>query len=313
MNRRDIMLAVLVVSIWGANFTVTKLGLLGVPSMLLGALRYIITVFPAIFFIKKPAVEWRYIISYGLTVGVGQFACLFYALEIGMPAGVASVVLQSQAFFTLLFAHFFLKEKVVKIQLVGLAIAASGLYLIGMEANTSPLSAIPLGAFLFTLLAASFWGLSNIITRQASQRAVAKGVKLDMLSLIVWSSLIPPIPFFLLALFFNSPLELWQAMSSLNGMSIFAILYIAILATVLGYGVWGSLLMKYNASRVAPLSMLVPIAGLITAQIVLGERLSILQWVGGFVILLGLLTSNFGEALLKRKQKEAPRDIAKGA
>ncbi len=304
MNRKGFLLALLVVSVWGANFTVIKIGLLDVPSMLLAALRYIVVVFPAIFFIKKPDIEWRYIIGYGLTVGVGQFACLFYALEIGMPAGVASVVLQSQAFFTLLFANLFLKERVITIQVIGLAIAAIGLYLIGKEASAPPLSAIPLGALLLTLLAASFWGLSNIVTRQASNRAASKGSKLDMLSMVVWSSLVPPIPFLMLAMVFNTPQDLWLSVSHLSLTSVFAIVYLALFATVFGYGVWGGLLAKYNASKVAPLSMLVPIAGLITAQIVLKEQLSMIQWIGGFVILLGLVTSNFGGTLLKRRQKQ---------
>ncbi|MGE5629935.1 MAG: EamA family transporter [Caulobacteraceae bacterium] len=300
MNKRDFTLALLVVIVWGANFTVIKLGLSGVPSMLLVALRYTLTALPAIAFVKPPAIEWRYTVAYGFTIGVGQFACLFYAMEIGMPAGVASVVLQSQAFFTLIFAALLIKEALKGRQATGLAVALLGLYFIGGNAGTGGLLSIPLKAFLLTLLAAAFWGFSNIIVRYAASWAASKGEKLDMLSLVVWSSLVPPIPVLAIALMLDKPSTLLQAMSNLNAESIFAVLYLAFGATLFGYGTWSVLLGKYPANKVAPLSLLVPITGLITAQIVLGEKLSKIQWVGGLVVLLGLVTANFGLSPIKR-------------
>ena len=112
MNKKDILLSTILVTLWGVNFTVIKLGLDGVPSMLLVSLRYLLTSFPAVFFVKKPKTDMKYVVLYGLTVGVGQFACLFYAMQIGIPAGIASVVLQIQAFISPLMAMFFLKEKI---------------------------------------------------------------------------------------------------------------------------------------------------------------------------------------------------------
>lgn len=307
MNKKDFVLALLVVTVWGANFTVIKLGLAGVPSMLLAVLRYVLTAFPAVFFIKPPKIEWRYCIAYGLTVGVGQFACLFYAMDIGMPAGIASVVLQSQALFTILFAAVFLKEGLKVKQVAGLVVASLGLYLIGGNAGGDGLLSIPLEAFLLSLLAAAFWSFSNIVVKHASNRTASRGEKLDMLSLIVWSSLVPPIPLMILALMFDTPQTLFHAMSNLNLLSIFAVFYLAFFATLFGYGTWGGLIAKYSASRVAPLSLLVPITGLVTAQIVLGEQLSSQQWVGGIVIILGIVISNFGHVpmkfMLKAKSK----------
>ncbi|PAB57662.1 O-acetylserine/cysteine exporter [Anaeromicrobium sediminis] len=299
MNRKDIGLALLVVTVWGANFTVIKLGLAGVPSMLLAVLRYVLTAFPAVFFVKRPAIEWRYCIAYGLAVGVGQFGCLFYAMDIGMPAGIASVVLQSQAFFTILFAAVLLKEPLKVRQLIGLVVASLGLYLIGTNGGANGTLSIPLGAFLLSLLAAACWSGSNIVIRYAVNHAASRGEKLDMLSLVVWSSLVPPIPLMILALMFDTPETLLHAITNLNGVSIFAVFYLAFFATLVGYGTWSGLIAKYSAGRVAPLSLLVPVTGLITARLVLGEQLSSLQWAGGLVIVLGILISNFGLAPMK--------------
>ncbi|MCT4620154.1 MAG: EamA family transporter [Marinisporobacter sp.] len=303
MSKKDFILAFLVVTVWGANFTVIKLGLNGVPSMLLAVLRYVFTAFPAVFFVKRPAMEWKYCVAYGLTVGVGQFACLFYAMGIGMPAGIASVVLQSQALFTILFASVFLKEDVKRRQMIGLVVALLGLYLIGGNGGEGELFIIPTEAFLLTLAAAAFWSLSNIVVKYAAKHTDSKGEKLDMLSVVVWSSLVPPIPLMGLALMFDSSQTLLHAISNLNGLSVFAILYLVFLATLFGYGTWGDLLVKYPAGRVAPLSLLVPITGLITARIVLEEKLALQQWLGCIVVILGILISNFARVPLKVRLK----------
>lgn len=300
MNRRDLILALLVVTVWGANFTVIKLGLDGVPPMLLVALRYTFAALPAIAFIKRPAVGWRYSVAYGLTVGVGQFSCLFYAMNIGMPAGVASVVLQSQAFFTLLFAAILLKETLKVRQIIGLIVAGFGLYCIGGNVGSNGLSSIPLGAFLLTLLGAVFWGFSNIIVRYAAKQTASCGEKLDMLSLVVWSSLVPPLPLLAIAMILDTPETLFYAVSNLNALSVFAVFYLAFCATLFGFCTWSILLAKYPTGRVAPFSLLVPVTGLVTAQFVLGEQLSKMQWFGSIVIFLGLVISNFGCSLIQR-------------
>ena len=229
-----------------------------------------------------------------MTVGVGQFACLFYAMNIGMPAGVSSVVLQSQAFFTPIFAAMMLKESLKGSQVIGLFVAGMGLCLIGGNLGADGLSSIPVGAFLLTLMAAAFWGISNIMVRYASKQAASEGKTVDMLAMVVWSSIVPPLPFLGIALILDTPKTLLHTVSNLNAISVFSVFYLAFCATLFGYGVWSMLLAKYPAGKVAPLSLLVPVTGLITAQIVLDEQLSILQWVGGMVIILGLVIANFG-------------------
>lgn len=298
MKRKDFILALLVVIVWGVNFTVIKLGLGGVPSMLLAALRYT-CILPALFFVKKPNIEWKYGLAYGLAVGVGQFSCLFYAMQIGMPAGLSSIILQSAAFITPLLAFIFLKETVKLRQLGGLAIAGTGLYLIGRSAGSGGLFSIPLPALMLTLLAAFFWALSNIILKFASNKVALKGEKIDMLGVVIWTSLVPPVPLFLMALAMDSPEIVFKAIINLSAISIFSIFYLALGATIFGYGTWSVLLGKYPASKIAPLSLLVPVTGLISARIILGESLSLMQWTGGAIILMGLLFANFDWAWFK--------------
>ena len=300
MKKRDLILALLVVIVWGANFTVIKLGLAGLPPMLLVALRYTFAAIPAIFFVKRPDISWKYVFAYGMAVGVGQFSCLFYAMNIGMPAGTSSVILQAQAFFTLIFAAVLLKEPLRIFHTLGLLIAAIGLLFIsGHLGGTSEVSSLPLGALFLTLLAAAFWGISNVIVRFASKQASAQGKTLDMFALVVWSCLVPPLPLFIFALILDTPETLLHIVLNLSGQSIFAILYLSFLATLIGFGLWSLLLSKYPAGKVAPLSLLVPVTGLVTAQIVLGEHLMPIQWLGCGIIILGLIISNFGSTFLQ--------------
>lgn len=299
MKRRDLILALLVVIVWGANFTVIKLGLAGLPPMLLVALRYTFAAVPAIFFVKRPDIGWKYIIAYGMAVGVGQFSCLFYAMNIGMPAGTSSVILQSQVFFTLIFAAVLLKEHLRIFHALGVIISAIGLFFISGNIGSGQMSSLPLGALFLTLLAAAFWGISNIIVRFASKQAAAQGKTIDMFGLVVWSSLVPPLPLFIFALILDSPETLLNIVLGLSGQSIFAILYLSFLATLFGFGLWSFLLSKYPAGKVAPLSLLVPITGLITARAVLGEQLMPIQWLGCGIIILGLIISNFGSNILQ--------------
>ena len=299
MKRRDLILALLVVIVWGANFTVIKLGLAGLPPMLLVALRYTFAAVPAIFFVKRPDIGWKYIIAYGMAVGVGQFSCLFYAMNIGMPAGTSSVILQSQVFFTLIFAAVLLKEHLRIFHALGVIISAIGLFFISGNIGSGQMSSLPLGALFLTLLAAAFWGISNIIVRFASKQAAAQGKTIDMFGLVVWSSLVPPLPLFIFGLILDTPETLLNIVLGLSGQSIFAILYLSFLATLFGFGLWSFLLSKYPAGKVAPLSLLVPITGLITARAVLGEHLMPIQWLGCGIIILGLIISNFGSTILQ--------------
>lgn len=290
MKKKDLILAILVVIVWGANFTVIKLGLSGVPPVLLASLRYM-CVIPAIFFVKRPKIELKYALLYGFSVGVGQFSCLFYAMKIGMPAGLSSILLQSAAFVTPILAWLLLKEDIAKKQLIGLGVALIGLCFIGKSALEG-VGGISIFSLFLTLMAALFWAISNIVLKFAANKLASQGETLDMMGVVVWTSLIPPLPLLAIAFLIDSPEVILQAVYSLTPISIFSILYLAFGATIFGYGVWSILLGKYPASKISPLSLMVPVTGLLSARLVLGETLSLWQWIGGLIILLGLLISN---------------------
>ena len=167
MPLKDLLIALVVIVAWGVNFVVIKVGLDGLPPMLLGALRFLLVAFPAILLVKRPKLPWRWLIAYGATISLGQFAFLFQAMYSGMPPGLASLILQSQAFFTLGFAALFLGERLRFASVLGLLVAASGLALIGSEDGGH----VPMLALVLTLCGGAMWGLGNIITRRFGCRS----------------------------------------------------------------------------------------------------------------------------------------------
>jgi O-acetylserine/cysteine efflux transporter len=287
MSPRDLLIATVVIFAWGVNFVVIKLGLHGVPPMLLGALRFGVAAVPACF-IKRPQIPLRWLFAYGLTISLGQFALLFYGMSVGMPAGLASLVLQAQAFFTLIFAAMFLGERIRAANLAGLVIAAAGLALIGMQGG----HAMTVTGFLFTLAASAMWALGNVVTK-------AMG-KVDLLSLVVWASLIPPLPFLALSLIFEGPARIESSLAAIPLVSVFAVAYLAFVATIVGYSLWGKLLARYPAASVAPFSLLVPVIGLVSAAVVLGEDLTGAQIAGAVLVMAGLMVNVFGKWLVQR-------------
>ena len=294
MTPKDLLLALLVIIVWGLNFVVIKVGLHGMPPMLMGALRFMLAAFPAILFVRRPQVPLRWMLAYGMTISVGQFAFLFYAMYVGMPAGLASLVLQSQAFFTLCFAALFLGERLRGSNLFGLLVAASGLVLIGLQGG----QAMTLAGFALTIAAASMWALGNVVTRRLG--------KVNLVGLVVWGSLIPPLPFLALSLWLEGPELISQSLRSLSLDSLLVLAYLAFGATILGYGLWSRLLSLYPASQVAPFSLLVPVVGISSSALLLGERLGGLQMVGAALVMAGLLINVWGGRLLDSWRQRAP-------
>ena len=294
MTPKDLLLALLVIIVWGLNFVVIKVGLHGMPPMLMGALRFMLAAFPAILFVRRPQVPLRWMLAYGMTISLGQFAFLFYAMYVGMPAGLASLVLQSQAFFTLFFAALFLGERLRGSNLLGLLIAASGLVLIGLQGG----QAMTLAGFALTIAAASMWALGNVVTRKLG--------KVNLVGLVVWGSLIPPLPFLALSLWLEGPELISQSLRSLGLDSLLVLAYLAFGATILGYGLWSRLLSRYPASQVAPFSLLVPVVGISSSALLLGERLGSLEMAGAALVMVGLLINVWGGRLLDGWRQRAP-------
>lgn len=287
-------LALLIVLGWGLNFVVIRFGLDELPPMLLGALRFTLVAFPAILFIKPPKLPLKWLLAYGGFISLGQFAFLFSAMYFGMPAGLASLVLQSQMLFTMLFALLFLGERLRLPQLISLVVAVAGLLFL---AKATPSAEMTLIGFLLTVAAAASWGMGNIINRHIVQLG-----QINLMSLVVWGALVPPIPFFLLSFWLEGPDLIVQSLTGMGWRSVGALVYLALVASLFGYGSWAFLMSRYPASTVAPLTLLVPIVGLLTAWLVLGESLSLSQAIGIVLILLGLMINVFGDRLRLRKR-----------
>jgi len=296
MSVKDMLLALCVVVAWGVNFVVIKLGLQGMPPFLLAGLRFALVAFPALLFVKRPAIPLRWLVTYGMTISFGQFAFLFLAIKLGMPAGVASLVLQAQAFFTLLLGALLLAEKLRWNHITGIVIATLGMYLLasaGMTGQTA--GGITLTTMLLTLAAAASWGLGNI-----TNKVILRNHRVPVMSLVVWSALVPVIPFFACSWWFEGRTLIVHSLQGISLQTILALIYLAFIATIIGYGIWGRLLSRYETWRVAPLTLLVPVVGIISAAVVLDEALTAQELLGAAVIVAGLLINVFGGLLSQR-------------
>ena len=269
--------ALLVTAIWGLSFIVIKLGVGTMPPLLLAALRFLFAALPAVIFIARPKTDWRHVVAYGFFLGVAQFGLLFAALGLGMPASLASVVMQAQVFFTILFAAFLMGERPGPHQVIGGLVASFGLVLIAWPRMTGG-GAVP---FLMTVVAAASWGVANIVSKKAG--------RVDMLGFIVWSSLVAPLPLLGLSLAFDGSDAIGDALRGIDPGGIAALVYIVGPSTLFGFGAWTGLLRRYPAATVAPFTLLVPVFGIAAAALALGERPSAAELVGAVVVIAGLL------------------------
>ncbi|MFE4945704.1 EamA family transporter [Streptomyces sp. NPDC056641] len=280
MRTTHIALAVLVAAVWGVNFVVIEVGLGHFPPLLFSALRFLAAALPAVFFMGRPKVAWKWVIGVGLVLGVAKFGLLFVGMDQGMPAGLSSLVLQIQAVFTALFAAVALGERPGRVRLLGMAVALAGIAVAAVDEGASG----PLLAFTLVIAAAACWGVSNVLTRKASPP--------DALNFMVWVSAVPVLPLLGLSLLFEGPDADLAALRALDGTGIGVILYVAWVTTVFGFGAWGFLLRRYPASSVAPFSLLVPVFGMSSAALLLSESVSPLRWCAAALLVGGVaLTS----------------------
>jgi len=288
MTRKDGLLALLVVVVWGLNFVVIKVGLHNMPPLMLAGLRFLLVAFPALFFVARPKIPFRLLLGYGLTISFGQFAFLFCAINFGMPAGLASLVLQAQAFFTIILGAMVFGERLQGKQLAGIALAVVGVLVLA-EASLNGQHVALLG-FLLTLAAAFSWACGNIFNKKIMQLETRPAV----MSLVVWSALIPIVPFMLASWLMDGPTVMLNSLVTLDLTTILSLFYLAFVATIIGYGIWGSLLGRYETWRVAPLSLLVPVVGIASAALLLDEKLGALQLAGAILVMAGLYINVFG-------------------
>ncbi|WP_426955103.1 EamA family transporter [Muricoccus radiodurans] len=279
MTLPHIGLALLVALVWGFNFVMIRLGLDdGVPPLLMGALRFSVAALPALWLPRPRMRPWRWL-AIGSFLFTGQFGLLFSGMAAGMPPGLASVTQQSQAFMTALIAAAALRERPSARSVAGMAVAFSGLALIGTTVGTGGVTAAGLS---LCLLAALSWAVGNVLLRGAGP-AVGGAV-----ALMAWLSLVPVGPLLLLSLAVEGPGAIGAALAGTGTAGVASILYQAVPATLLGYGIWGFLMARYPASVVAPFALLVPISGAASAAIVLGESFGAVRLAGMALVLAGL-------------------------
>ncbi|NIX75650.1 EamA family transporter [Microvirga terricola] len=287
MPLTHVLLALSVTVIWGLSFVVIKIGVGTTPPLVLCALRFIFAALPAIFFIPRPQTSWRSLIGYGFFLGVAQFGLLFAAIAIGMPASLASLVMQAQVFFTILFAALLMGEKPWPHQVVGGVVACFGLILIAWP-RLAGSGAVP---FLMTVAAAACWGVANIISKRAG--------RIDMLGYVVWASLIPPIPLLALSMWLDGPAQVAGAFTHLSLGTLASAAYLAYPTTIFAFAVWAHLLSHHPAATVTPFALLVPVAGILGSWLILGEAMRPIEALGGTVIILGLMANIFGARVIR--------------
>ncbi len=285
MSFKDSLLGLLIVIIWGVNFLAIAWGLDGLPPLLMGALRFTFVFCVGFMFIKKPDIPLKWMVAYALAISFGQFAFLFSAMSMGMPAGLASLILQSQALFTLIFAALLLNEKIKFAQLLSMMVAGVGLYII---AGTGEDSSMTLIGFVLTIIGAASWALGNVVNRIISNKGFKPGI-----DLVIWSAWIPVIPFMFSSFIFEGPDLIMASLQSFSWVSFLALTYLAVAASISGYGLWSYLLGRYPAGTVAPLSLGVPIVGISVSAYFLNESITDMQWIGGSLVLLGLIINAF--------------------
>jgi O-acetylserine/cysteine efflux transporter len=293
---RDAAAALAVVLIWGSNFVAMKFALRDFTPFQLGAARYVFAVLPLVLLIRAPRLHWKWVVLYGLTQGVGQFGFLFSALQAGMTAALASVLMQTQAFFTAVFGFVLLRERASRPLQIGLLLAALGLCCFGMNYAVPGAAAdTTLWGLVLNLCAAAMWAASNIVARKAQQ---ASG-DFDALGFVVWGSLVPILPFVGLTLLLDPPATRWLWLSA-PASGWISVAYLGWVATVLAYGLWTTLLKRHPANKVAPFSLGVPVVGLAAGVLVLGETVTPWQWAGVAFIVAALGCVMLG-GLFKRK------------
>ncbi|WAK01908.1 EamA family transporter [Methylobacter sp. YRD-M1] len=288
MHLRHIALVILIIAIWGFNFVVIKVGLKELPPVLLCAVRFFLAAFPAVFFIKRPAVPFYQVMAFGLVMFVFQFALLFSGMYAGTTAGLASLVLQVHVFFTVVLAVVFLAEQPSVWQIIGALTSFSG---IGLVAENTGGEISALGLALIVGAAVS-WGVGNLLSKKLG--------KVDMLALVVWGSLVAWPPLLLLSYLLEQGSWSLEGFSHLSWTTIGAVGYIVYPATLLGFAAWSWLLSRYPAATVAPFTLLVPVFGFTSSALALGEPIHQWKIAAAVLIIAGLCINLTGARIAMR-------------
>jgi len=279
VSRRDNVLAALVATLWGLNFLAIDLGMGDVPPLVFLALRFVAVVLPAVFLVPRPQVSWRVLAAVGLFMSVGQFGFLYVAMGVGLPPGIAALVLQAQVVFTIVIAAGVLRERPTVTQGIGVGLGVVGLLVVALGRGGD----VPLVGLGLCLMGALSWGIGNVVSRAAK---VPGG-----LSLTVWSGLVVPVPVMALALVVDGPTAVLEGLAAVDGAAVLATLYTAGIASLLGYGIFNTLLARNPSAAVVPWVLLAPVVAMTAAWALLGDVPTAGEAGGGLLLVLGVLVA----------------------
>jgi O-acetylserine/cysteine efflux transporter len=279
VTRRDCLLAALVATIWGFNFVVIDWGMDGVPPLLFVAIRFVVVLVPAAFLLPRPALPWRTIAAVGVFMSLGQFGFLYVAMDAGMPPGLAALVLQAQVLLTVLIAAAALRERPTTRQAVGVLCGSVGLVVVALGRG----GAVPALALGLCLLGALSWAIGNVVSRASG----ATGG----LALTVWSAVVVPVPLLALSLVLDGPAAVADGLASFGWEALVSTLYTAGLASLVGYGIFNTLLSRNPSAAVVPWVLLAPVVAMASAALLLDQWPNAAEAGGGLVMVAGVLVA----------------------
>lgn len=291
---RRLLLALLIVSIWGSNFVAIKLALRDLPPLLLCALRFIFVALPAVFFLPRPAVSWRQLLIYGFSMFGFQFGFMFLGMKLGVSAGLASLILQFQVFVTLGLAVFFLKETFSLPQIAGTLTATAGFVLVGLNTGGD----IPAAGFLCLLLAAVSWAIGNFTSKRLGP--------VNPLALVAWGSLPVAGAMTALSLLVEGPALVVDSLARVSLTAVLCTAYTVYLSTHVAYSLWSWLLARHAATTITPFALLVPVIGMLTSALILGEALPGWKLLAATLVVAGLSLTVFGGSLTRFLRSRLP-------
>lgn len=271
-----IVLGLVVTAVWGLSFSMIKVAQETFDPLFLLVLRFVLCFLPAVFFVRRPQVRLLQLVAYGIVFGIGQFGLLFFGIKAGLSPGLASVVLQLQVFFTISFSALLLKERMTRGQVAGLVLGFTGVVMVGGITKGT----VTIAGLLLVVCAAMSWGAANVIVKRMDNA--------DPLGLIVWSSPIPAAVLLPCSLVVEGYASIESSVRAMDWTAFGALLFIAYPTTVIGYSVWNALLQRYEAGRVAPLTLLVPVFGLASSMLIFDERITLPKAVACGLLILGL-------------------------
>lgn len=306
MSSRDRLLGLTVAVLWGLNFLAVRAGVDHLPPFFFAGLRFLVIAVPVVLLVQRPAVQFRWIMLYGLGFGVVQFGFLFYAIHIGMPAGLASLVIQTGAPMTILLGWLFLRERISRVHVTGLLLAVSGIALIAVDRGRSGAA---MGPVLLTLVAALGWSIGNIATRRAGVVDARESIRL-----MLWMTVVPPVPLLLFSAFIEGPTAGWSELAgAFHGPgwpALIGLAYIVVFGTLAGSGLWTYLINKYPVSTVSPFSLLIPVVGIVAAWIFLDEVPGYLALVGSAIVLAGFALPSLYQRVASDGRSDRPRNYS---